>query len=252
MSVDILGTSWDQCVSMVQYCFTSTETKRESLGRKVQDDHLDRHTTPELCLLIYFCRSLLYNAILCGSRAESQMHSPSWNWQKKMTLWPVFVDQSWHMNDKHNQKPVKSLTNFCQSVFVLTENLRQPIAEYEDLAYVFKGDGNWRHITGPIDRNEAVNTHISFFLSFFLLLLSSSSSLSVSLSLSFPCRDLWSSLLFVQLKLTFKSGWTQTRLSDAILTQSCCDVIDTESVCAALKRSRLQTVLTDITRPRDW
>ena len=25
-SVDILGTSWDQCVSMVQYCFTSTET----------------------------------------------------------------------------------------------------------------------------------------------------------------------------------------------------------------------------------
>ena len=28
MSGDILGTSWDQCVSMVQYCFTSTETIR--------------------------------------------------------------------------------------------------------------------------------------------------------------------------------------------------------------------------------
>ena len=28
MLVDILGTSWDQCVSMVQYCFTSTETTR--------------------------------------------------------------------------------------------------------------------------------------------------------------------------------------------------------------------------------
>ena len=27
-SVDILGTSWDQCRSMVQYCFTSTETIR--------------------------------------------------------------------------------------------------------------------------------------------------------------------------------------------------------------------------------
>ena len=26
MSVDILGTSWDQCVSMVRYCFTSTAT----------------------------------------------------------------------------------------------------------------------------------------------------------------------------------------------------------------------------------
>ena len=28
MSVDILGTSWDQCQSMVQYSFTSTETRR--------------------------------------------------------------------------------------------------------------------------------------------------------------------------------------------------------------------------------
>ena len=28
MSVDILGTSCDQCRSMVQYCFTSTETRR--------------------------------------------------------------------------------------------------------------------------------------------------------------------------------------------------------------------------------
>ena len=28
MSADILGTSWDQCRSMVQYCFTSTKTSR--------------------------------------------------------------------------------------------------------------------------------------------------------------------------------------------------------------------------------
>ena len=28
MSVDILGTNCDQCMSMVQYCFTSTETIR--------------------------------------------------------------------------------------------------------------------------------------------------------------------------------------------------------------------------------
>ena len=28
MSVDILGTSWDQCQSMVQYSFMSTETRR--------------------------------------------------------------------------------------------------------------------------------------------------------------------------------------------------------------------------------
>ena len=28
MSVDVLGTSWDQCRSMAQYSFTSTETRR--------------------------------------------------------------------------------------------------------------------------------------------------------------------------------------------------------------------------------
>ena len=44
MSVDILGTSWDQCRSMVQlYCFTSTETRRlartDSPGRPPRLSH---------------------------------------------------------------------------------------------------------------------------------------------------------------------------------------------------------------------
>ena len=43
MSVDILRTSWDQCVSVVQYCFTSTETIRlvrtDSPGRPLQLSH---------------------------------------------------------------------------------------------------------------------------------------------------------------------------------------------------------------------
>ena len=43
MSADILGTSWDQCISMVQYCFTSTETIRlvrtDSPGRPPQLSH---------------------------------------------------------------------------------------------------------------------------------------------------------------------------------------------------------------------
>ena len=51
MSVDILATSWDQCVSMVQYCLTSTETMRlvrtDSPGR-----HLDSHTAPELWVMM--------------------------------------------------------------------------------------------------------------------------------------------------------------------------------------------------------
>ena len=40
MSVDLLGTNWDQCRSMVQYSFTSTETRRlvrtDSPGRPPQ------------------------------------------------------------------------------------------------------------------------------------------------------------------------------------------------------------------------
>ena len=47
MSVDILGTSWDQCRSMVQYSFMSTETRRlirrDSPGRPP-----DSHTAHEL------------------------------------------------------------------------------------------------------------------------------------------------------------------------------------------------------------
>ena len=43
MSVDILGTSWDQCVSTVRYFFTSTETTRlvrtESPGRTPRTPH---------------------------------------------------------------------------------------------------------------------------------------------------------------------------------------------------------------------
>ena len=43
MSVDILGTNWDQCVSMVQYCLTSTETMRlvrtECPGRPPRFSH---------------------------------------------------------------------------------------------------------------------------------------------------------------------------------------------------------------------
>ena len=44
--VDILGTNCDQCRSIVQCCFTSTETVG-LLGTGAQDVHLDFHTAPE-------------------------------------------------------------------------------------------------------------------------------------------------------------------------------------------------------------
>ena len=45
--VDILGINCDQCVCMVQCCFTSTETIR-LIGTGSQGRHLDFHTAPEL------------------------------------------------------------------------------------------------------------------------------------------------------------------------------------------------------------
>ena len=45
MSVDILGTNYDQCLSMVQCCLTSTETIG-LLGMGAQDGHLDFYTAP--------------------------------------------------------------------------------------------------------------------------------------------------------------------------------------------------------------
>ena len=45
MSVDILGTSCDQCRSTVQKSLRKPEG---SLGQTAQDGHLDSHTAPEL------------------------------------------------------------------------------------------------------------------------------------------------------------------------------------------------------------
>jgi len=56
MLVDILGTSWDQCLSMVQCCFTSTETIRlgrtGSPGRPPRLSH-SSWTLKERCLPAY-------------------------------------------------------------------------------------------------------------------------------------------------------------------------------------------------------
>ena len=59
MSIDILGTSWDQFVSMVQCCFMSTETLR--LVR--MDSHLDSRTAPEICLPHTIHKHVIYTPV---------------------------------------------------------------------------------------------------------------------------------------------------------------------------------------------
>ena len=62
--VDILGTNCDQCLSMAQCCFTSTETAR-LIRTESQNGHLDFHTAPELWLL-QISRPVIYRqAALC-------------------------------------------------------------------------------------------------------------------------------------------------------------------------------------------
>ena len=59
MSVDILGTSWDQCRSMVEYSFTSTETRRlvrtDSPGRPPRLSHSSWTMSVCVSARVYMC-----------------------------------------------------------------------------------------------------------------------------------------------------------------------------------------------------
>ena len=63
MSVDILGTSCDQCRSMVQYSFTSMETRRlvrmDSPGRPPQLSHSSWTTWERCCCWLLLCSTIL-------------------------------------------------------------------------------------------------------------------------------------------------------------------------------------------------
>ena len=83
MSVDILGTSWDQCRSMVQYSFTSTETRRlvrtDSPGRPPQLSHSSWTMTN---LELGICR--LYRYSMEGTQHISQRY-----WSQRPLLVPL-------------------------------------------------------------------------------------------------------------------------------------------------------------------
>ena len=72
MSADILGTSWDQCWSMVQYSFTSTETRRlvrtDSPGRPPRLSH-SSSTLTQLLNYVRVARSFCF--CLMSSDAKS-------------------------------------------------------------------------------------------------------------------------------------------------------------------------------------
>ena len=68
---DILGTNRDQCVSMVQYCFTSAETVMLVRTGSPEDGQLDFHTAPELCLTLMVRHSNLSTGRDCGTTTLS-------------------------------------------------------------------------------------------------------------------------------------------------------------------------------------
>ena len=83
MSFDILGTNCDQCRSMVQYSFTSTETRRlvrtDSSGRPPRLSH-SSWTMPPTNLLTYssFLSVSFWPQIWCVPRHRNRTDSPDW------------------------------------------------------------------------------------------------------------------------------------------------------------------------------
>ena len=97
MSVDILGTNCDQCLSMVQYCFTSTKTIRlirtESPGRPPRLSHSSElwrrfrywdftiytacQTLWRLCWWWCHCTSCLLNFIVCSAWLQHRLYLPT-------------------------------------------------------------------------------------------------------------------------------------------------------------------------------
>ena len=85
MSVDILGTSWDQCWSMVQYSFTSTETRR-----LVRTDNPGRpprlsHSSWTMCILRARSLAITVLSVLIWWQA-SDGNSCSWVARKDTRL----------------------------------------------------------------------------------------------------------------------------------------------------------------------
>ena len=74
MSVDILGTSWDQCTSIVQYCFTSMETVR--LARTESPGRPPRLSHSSWALM----RSQTETSQLCQGCGQADMHSFCFVW----------------------------------------------------------------------------------------------------------------------------------------------------------------------------
>ena len=78
MSVDILETSWDQCRSMVQYSFTSTETRRlvrtDSPGRPTRLSHSSWTMRTDVNLSLCFCT----HRVVSFSKIWSQQWMASW------------------------------------------------------------------------------------------------------------------------------------------------------------------------------
>ena len=83
MLVDILGTSWDQCLSMVQYCFTSMETIRlvrtEHPGRPPQ---LSRSSWT-LHRLAFFSLEMLQAGAVKGLSLTAKRTHQAWPWPEK-------------------------------------------------------------------------------------------------------------------------------------------------------------------------
>ena len=71
--------------SVLQFCFTTTETMMTKQGRGTQDGHLNCHTAPELCTLQVPCRFTSTETFRTGPRRPPRLeaHAAPELWQQQ-------------------------------------------------------------------------------------------------------------------------------------------------------------------------
>ena len=117
MSVDILGTSWDQCRSMVQYRFTSTETRRfvrtDSPGRPPRLSH-----SSWTMLLLGKNQSRMSRICRTGPERSAQLGKPSGcpaRWRRRSCTSPA-AWPSCRRRVKSNRPPPTLACKTCSPV----------------------------------------------------------------------------------------------------------------------------------------
>jgi len=135
MSVDILRISWDQCVSMVQYCFTFTETMRlvrtDSPGRPPRLSHSSwTMNTGALGLVLFQIFTLSVDYLLELRKRTRRRDWTSFGYTSRFSYNYIYRKTIRHLlQETSKQKKQQQALSQCRPVLadLLTNHLLQMI-----------------------------------------------------------------------------------------------------------------------------